>query len=64
MVEWQIVQTKIELLLKVNIGNKLEGDMGNIVSLQAESSPFFQLREKFKCIEHMDRSVTQLKTSP
>ena len=45
-------------------GNKLEGDVGGIVSLQAQTSPYFQLREKFKCIEHTDKSETQLKTSP
>ena len=26
-------------------------------------SPFFQLRETFKCIEHIDKSETKLKTS-
>ena len=41
-------------------GNKLEGDMGDIVSLQAQTSPYFQLREKLKCIEHIDKSETQL----
>ena len=30
--------------------NKLEGDVGDIISLQAQMSPYFQLREKFKCI--------------
>ena len=35
-------------------GNKLEGDMGDTFSLQAQTSPDFQLREKFKCIEHLD----------
>ena len=30
-------------------GNKLEGDEGD---LQAQSSPYLQLREKLKCIEH------------
>ena len=45
-------------------GNKLEGDVGDIVSLQAKTSPYFQLSEKFKCIEHIDKSKTQLKTSP
>ena len=38
--------------------------MGDIVSLQAPMSPYFQLREKFKCIEHIDKSETKLKTSP
>ena len=28
------------------------------VSLQAQASPYFQLREKFKCIEHKDKSET------
>ena len=47
------------------MGNKLEGDMGDIVSLQAQTSPYFQLREKFKCIDHIDNlTETQLKTSP
>ena len=46
------------------VGNKLEGDVGDIVTLQAETSPYFQLREKSKCIEHIDKSETQLKTSP
>ena len=38
--------------------------MGDIVSPQAQTSPYIQLREKFKCIEHIDKSETQLKTSP
>ena len=38
--------------------------MGDIVSLQAQMSPSFQLREKFKCIEHTDKSKTQLITLP
>ena len=41
-------------------GNKLEGD---IVLLQAQTSPYFQLREKFNCIVHIAKSETQLKTS-
>ena len=46
-------------------GNKLEGNMGDIVSLQARTSPLFQLREKFKYIEHIiDKSEPKLKTSP
>ena len=45
-------------------GNKLEGDLGDIVSLQAQMSPNFHLREKFNCIEHIDKSETRLKTSP
>ena len=44
--------------------NKLEGDVGDIVSLNAQTSPYFKLREKFKCIEHIDKRETQLKTSP
>ena len=44
--------------------NKLEGDVGDIISLQAQMSPYFQLREKFKCIEHIDKSKTQLKLLP
>ena len=44
-------------------GNKLEGDTEDIVSLQAQTTPYFQLRAKFKCIEHTDKSETQFKTS-
>ena len=38
--------------------------MGDKVSLQAQVSPYFQLREQFKCIEHIDKSETQLKLLP
>ena len=37
--------------------------MGDIVSQQAQTSPYFQLREKCKYIEHIDKSENQLKTS-
>ena len=49
--------------LQLFSGNKLEGDVGDIVFLEAQTSPCFQLREKFKCIEHINKSKTQLKTS-
>ena len=45
-------------------GNKLEGDVGDIVSLQAQTAPYFQLREDFKCIEHIDKSAPSLKLLP
>ena len=48
----------------IRSGNKLEGDVDDTVSLQAQTSPYFQLREKFKCTEHIDKSETQLKTAP
>ena len=36
--------------------------MGDIVSMQAQTFPYFELREKFKCIEHyINKSETQLK---
>ena len=39
--------------------------MGEIVSLNAQTSPCFQLlTEKLKCIEHIDKSVAQLQTFP
>ena len=41
--------------------NKLEGD---VVSLQAQTAPYFHLREKYKCMENIDKSETWLKTSP
>ena len=50
--------------LVFNSGNKLEGDAEDIVSLQAQTFPYFHLREKFKCKEHIDKGATQLKTSP
>ena len=53
---------KVELA--INSGNKLEGDVGDIGSLQAKMSPYLQLREKCKCTEHIDKSETQLKISP
>ena len=65
---WLII-TELSLLplliwSTVASGNKLEGDMRDIVSLQAQTSSYFQLREKLKCIEHIDKSETQAKTSP
>ena len=38
--------------------------MEDIGSIPAETSPYFQLRKKLICIEHIDKSKTQLKTSP
>ena len=38
--------------------------MGDMFPLQAQTSPCFQLREKFKCIEHIDKSKTSLKLLP
>ena len=38
--------------------------MGDIDSLHAQTSPYFQLREKFKCIEHIDKSVPSLRRLP
>ena len=46
----------------VAVGNKVEGEVRDIVSIQAQTSPYFQLREK-KCIEHIDICETELKTS-
>ena len=43
-----------------NSGNKLGGDLGEIVSLQTQTSPYFQLREKFKCIEHIGKGKPKL----
>ena len=45
-------------------GNKLEGDVADTISLHAQTSPYFQLTEKLKCIEHIDKSENQLKSSP
>ena len=35
-----------------------------VVSIQTQMSPYFQLRKKFECIEHIDKSGNELKTSP
>ena len=35
-------------LFNTGSGNELEGDVGDIVSQTAQTSPYFQLREKFK----------------
>ena len=35
--------------------------MEDTVSQQSQTSPSFQQKEKFKCIEHIDKSETQLK---
>ena len=44
--------------------NKLGGDLGETVSLLTQTSPYFQLREKLKCIEHIGKGKAQLITSP
>ena len=45
-------------------GNKLAGDLGEVVSLQEQTSPYFQLREKPKCIDCIGKSKFWSKTSP
>ena len=41
------------------------GNLGDIVSLQAKASPYFQSsEEKFECTEHIDKGKTHFKTSP
>ena len=53
--------------LQENVGwfrDKARGDLGEIVSLQTQTSPYLQLREKIKCIEHISKGKAQLKTSP
>ena len=44
--------------LKENVGwfrEQARGDLGETVSLQTQPSPYFQLREKFKCTEHIGK---------
>ena len=36
-------------------GNKLEGDLGEIVSQQGQTSPCFQGREKLKCVDQIGK---------
>ena len=52
------------LYVKPHSGNMLGGDLGEIVSLQPQTSPCFQLREKFKCIEHIGKGEPSLKLVP
>ena len=37
--------------------NNLEGDVGDIVSLQAQIFPYFQLRKKFKNVKNIQTKV-------
>ena len=43
-------------------GNKLGGDLGEVASLQEQTSPYFQLREKSKCIDHIGKPKFWSKT--
>ena len=50
-----------------NVGwfrEQARGDLGEIVSLQTQTSPYFQLKEKIKYIEQISTGKAQLKTSP
>ena len=49
---------------KNHAGLSLEGNLGEIVSLSWLISPYFQLKEKWKCIEHIRKSKIWTKTSP
>ena len=52
--------------LQENFGwfrEQARGNLGEIVSLQTQTSPYFQLREKIKCLEHIGKGKAQLKTS-
>ena len=42
----------------------LEADLGEKVSLNWLTSPYFELREKFKSKEHIGKSKMLTKTSP
>ena len=56
---WRTAVLRHKLWNSPEAGNKLDKDAGDIVSLQAQTSPYFQ-----QCIEHVDKSESQLKTSP
>ena len=43
---------------------KLQGDYGEIVSLQFQTSLCFELKEKFKCIEYIGKDEKWADTSP
>ena len=45
-------------------GIKLQGNKGEIVSFQDQTSPYFELKEKFKCIEHIGKNERWAETSP
>ena len=40
-------------------GNKLGEHLGEVVSLQEQTSPYFRLREKSNCIEYIGKSKFQ-----
>ena len=42
---------------KCAIGSKLVGHLGEIVSLQSQTSSYFQLKERFKIIEHISKGT-------
>ena len=48
---------------KNHAGLSLVGDLGEIVSLSWLISPYFELKEKWKCIEHIRKSKIWTKTS-
>ena len=45
-------------------GIKLQGDQGEIFSLQDQTSPCFELKEKLKCIEYRGKDEKWAETSP
>ena len=51
-------------LPKCNRGVILEGDLGEKISLSWLTSPYLELREKWKCIECIGKSKIWTKTSP
>ena len=49
--------------LRVNTGVILEGDVGEVISNDCPTSPFFQLREKWFYIEDIERIFQKTITS-
>ena len=45
-------------------GIKHQGDFGEIVSLRFQTSPCFELNEKFKCTEYIGQDEKWAETSP
>ena len=55
------IRSVVKLLLA---GISLEGDLREKVSLRWLTYPYFELREKFKCIKHIGKSKIRTKTPP
>ena len=56
-------ELSVRKLMIITAGLSLGGDLGEKVSLNWLTSPCFELREKFNCIEHTGKSKIMARTS-